>query len=96
MLLEMLPGGRLSIEQVAQELALSKRTLQRRLKDIGTSFQEELSVVRKELALHYLEHSRVSNTEIAYLLGYDDPNSFFRAFQAWNGTTPESVRSQLY
>jgi AraC-like DNA-binding protein len=92
-LLEMLPGGETSIEAAARRLATSKRTLQRRLAAEATSYQIVLDEVREQLARHYLTQSRITNTEIALLLGFADPNSFFRAFHAWTGHTPEAVRS---
>ena len=48
---------------------------------------------REELARHYLVNTRYSSAEIAFLLGYNDPNSFIRAFHAWTGQTPEGARS---
>lgn len=92
-LMEMLPAGDVSMAGAARRLAMSQRTLQRRLKDEGTSFQAELNTLRADLATHYLTRSRVSPGEISFLLGYDDPNSFFRAFQGWTGTTPARVRA---
>ena len=78
---------------VARRLAVSTRTLQRRLSEEGTSFQQELNGLRADLARHYLTNSRYSSAEISFLLGYSDPNSFIRAFHAWTGQTPESARS---
>jgi len=92
-LLELLPSGASSIEAVAERLAVSKRTLQRRLKDEGTHYQAVLSAVRERLAKHYLTRSTISGAEIAYLLGFNDPNSFYRAFHGWTGGTPEALRS---
>ena len=83
-LLELLPSGRGSIEDVARQLAMSRRTLQRRLQGEGTSFQIVLNGLREELANHYLQNSTMSGAEISYLLGFSDPNSFFRAFHAWS------------
>ena len=77
---------------MAKRLAVSTRTLQRRLGDEGTSFQRELNGLREELARHYLTTSHYSSGEISFLLGYDDPNSFIRAFHAWTGLTPERAR----
>lgn len=93
-LLEGLPGGDIALEAVAQRLALSKRTLQRRLEDEGTSFQQVLRETREVLAMHYLEQTRIPVVEISFLLGFDEPNSFFRAFGEWAGKTPETVRRQ--
>lgn len=92
-LLEALPAGDLAMEAVCRKLGVSKRTLQRRLRDEGGSFQKTLDQVRKSLAQHYLEHSAMTGAEISFLLGFEDPNSFVRAFQGWTGTTPQSVRA---
>lgn len=91
-LLEALPGGESSMEDVARRLGISKRTLQRRLQDEQTSFQAVLNATRESLARHYLSRTKLSGAEISYLLGYEDPNSFFRAFHAWTGETTEQVR----
>jgi len=91
-LLEALPAGEVQMEAVARRLAVSKRTLQRRLNEEDTTFQQLLSATRESLALHYLRQSQLSASEIAFLLGYEDPNSFFRAFGSWTGRTPEAVR----
>lgn len=74
------------------KLGLSTRTLQRRLKEEGTSFQRTLDEVRTELARHYLKNSSMSGAEISFLLGFEDPNSFFRAFQRWTGKTPREAQ----
>jgi AraC-like DNA-binding protein len=76
----LLAGQRPSIQEVARPLGLSSRTLQRRLTECGLTFQRLVEESRRELAAHYLGHSKLELNEIAYLLGYDDPNSFFRAF----------------
>lgn len=92
-LLELLPSGRATLGQVARELHVSTRTLQRRLKQEQTNFQQLLNESREQLARHYLKSSSMSGAEIAFLLGFDEPNSFFRAFHAWTGETPERVRA---
>ncbi len=92
-LLDSLPSGKSAVADIARRLAMSKRTLQRRLTAEGTSYQEVLDDVRKGLAMHYLRNSSIPSAQIAFLLGFKDPNSFFRAFQSWSGSTPESVRS---
>ena len=91
-LLEMLPGGTASMDAVARKLGTSSRTLQRRLQQEGTTFQVVLNGTREELARHYLKRSNMTGAEISFLLGYEDPNSFFRAFHAWTGETPEQAR----
>jgi len=91
-LLEGLPAGASSMATTAAQLGVSTRTLQRRLHDEGTSFQAVLDAVREELALHYLQKTKLSGAEISYLLGFRDPNSFFRAFHGWTGHTAEQAR----
>ncbi|MEM8599079.1 MAG: AraC family transcriptional regulator ligand-binding domain-containing protein [Bacteroidota bacterium] len=91
-LVEMLPSGRGAVDDVAEALALSPRSLQRHLRREGTTFQKTLARTREILARHYLRTPEISTTEVAFLLGYDDPNSFFRAFRSWTGTTPERAR----
>lgn len=87
-----LAGRRPSREDAAQELNLSVRTLQRRLSDAGTSFQRLVQDVRRELARMYLAEKRVEFSEAAFLLGYEDTNSFFRAFHEWEGASPGAWR----
>jgi AraC-like DNA-binding protein len=91
-LLEALPAGEVSMPAVCRKLGVSVRTLQRRLQEEGSSYQQTLDVVRNSLAHHYLYNSSLSNTEIAFLLGYEAANSFVRAFQTWTGSTPQAVR----
>ena len=93
-LLEMLPSGQTSVDDLASRLLVSRRTLQRRLGEEGTSFKAVLASVREELARHYITKSELPYNQISFLLGYEDPNSFFRAFHEWTGATPETVRSQ--
>jgi AraC-like DNA-binding protein len=88
----LLAGQRPSIRDVARQMGLSSRTLQRRLSDSGATFQELTEEARRELAHHYLAQSALELTEAAYLLGYADANSFFRAFQGWEGTSPGEWR----
>ncbi len=90
---ETLPAGGSSMTSVTRQLAVSSRTLQRQLRLEGTTFQEILATTREDLARHYLSHGTMRTAEIAYLLGYDDTNSFYRAFRAWTGTTPDAVRA---
>ncbi|MCB9077381.1 MAG: AraC family transcriptional regulator ligand-binding domain-containing protein [Anaerolineaceae bacterium] len=92
-LLEILASGHYSMTYIASKLAMSNRTLQRRLREEGTTFQQVLDELREELARHYLATTDYTSAEISFLLGYEEPNSFFRAFQAWTGQTPEIVRA---
>ncbi len=78
--------------EVAAELAMSTRTLHRQLRAQGASYQEILNSTREQLARHYLRNPSLSAAEIAFLLGYEETSSFYRAFQSWTGETPEQVR----
>jgi AraC-like DNA-binding protein len=90
----LLAGRRPGIEDVARELRLSSRTLQRRLAEDGATFQQLTQEARRELARHYLLHSSVELNEAAYLLGYEDSHSFFRAFRDWEGSSPGEWRER--
>ena len=94
-LLEALPSGHNTVDDVCKRLHVSKRTLQRRLKDEGTTYQEVLDQTRSDLSHHYLKKPEVSVVEISYLLGFQDPGSFYRAFHGWTGQTPADVRARL-
>jgi AraC-like DNA-binding protein len=89
-----LAGKRPTLPQVARELSTSARTLQRRLTEADITFQQLVEDTRRELARHYLKQSTVELNEAAYLLGYEDANSFFRAFHVWEGTTPGDWRTR--
>lgn len=89
-----LTGGRLNIQAVAKELSMSDRTLQRRLNDENTSFKELLIQARREQAQEYLADPSMDIKEVAYLIGYEDQNSFYRAFRIWEGMTPSNWRAQ--
>lgn len=91
-LLEALPSGLASMDTIARKLMVSKRTLQRRIEAEGTTYQQLLDTTRTDLATHYLESTTLSVAEISFLLGFSEPNSFYRAFRVWTGTTPDIVR----
>ena len=91
-LLELLPAGRTTMGEVASELAMSTRTLHRRLNRQGTSYQRVLDQTREDLARHYLADPDLSAPEISFLLGYEETSSFYRAFHNWTGETPERAR----
>jgi AraC-like DNA-binding protein len=87
-----LTGRRPRMLDIARELHFSSRTLQRRLQEAGYSFQQVLAEARHQLARHYLTNSLLDLNETAYLLGYEDANSFVRAFHAWEGVPPAHWR----
>jgi AraC-like DNA-binding protein len=78
----------LSIDDVAANFNLSSRTLQRKLREEGSSFKEIVDKVRKELALQYLKDKNNQIKDVAYSLGYNESSAFVRAFKRWTGTTP--------
>ncbi|MGG4108914.1 helix-turn-helix domain-containing protein [Paenibacillus lautus] len=87
-----LTGGRPDIRIVSSELGISERTLQRRLTKEATSFHQLLSEARREMAREYLANPSLDIQEVAYLLGYEDQSSFYRAFRIWEGETPANWR----
>ena len=81
------------MSDVARSLAISTRTLQRRLQEEGTNYQAALNATRESLARHYLRNEGMSVGQISFLLGYESPSSFYRAFHSWTGQTPETART---
>jgi AraC-like DNA-binding protein len=87
-------GGDTQIGAIARQLAISARTLQRRLAAEGVSYQELRDDARKEAAERYMRESTLAICEVAYLLGYSEPAPFHRAFKRWYGMTPEVFRQK--
>ncbi|WP_431224364.1 helix-turn-helix domain-containing protein [Serratia sp. L9] len=88
--------GRPDIRTIATELAMSERSLQRKLAGLGMTFQGLLNETRHSLALNYLTDPKLTLTEIAFMLGYEDQNSYFRAFHHWENLTPSEWRSRQF
>lgn len=88
-------GERPSVEKVARDMTLSPRTLQRRLGESGSSYQAVLDEVRRDTALRLLRTPELDVTEIAFLLGFEEYNSFTRAFRVWKGTSPKRWRDAM-
>ena len=91
-ILDMLPSGGVSGEKVTQRLNMSTRSLQRKLQSAHTTFGTLLDEVRQEIAEHYIHDSTVSLTEIAFVLGYSEYSSFWRAYKRWTNTSPSEIR----
>ncbi len=87
-----LPDGEVKLADLAPQLHMSARTLQRRLGEEGTSLQAELDEVRRQQALYFLEGG-TAIAELSWLLGYSEPSAFHRAFKRWTGTSPEAWRT---
>ena len=88
-----LPTSSASVGDIARKLGVSARTLQRKLAEEGTTFQALRDETRLEMALHYTKATVLCFSEITYLLGFSDPNSFFRFFREKTGKTPSEVRA---
>lgn len=93
-LAETLRSDEAAIETIAERLGMPARSLQRRLKEAGTSFQGAREEVRRSLAQRYLDDG-LAISEISFLLGFSEPSAFFRAFKRWTGTTPVEARRRL-
>lgn len=89
---ENLRGGELRMEAVCRKSGTSSRTLQRKLKEEGTSYQKLLEETQREMSEVYLEKPEIAICEIAYLLGFSQPSAFHRAFRRWTGLTPKAFR----
>ena len=87
-----LSDGVPDLEDMARRLAMSPRTLQRRLRDEGTTFAAVLTGFRQDMARPLLREGRLAVSEVAFLLGYEDPSSFQRAFRRWSGRSPRAFR----
>ena len=94
-LFEKLSSGQSDIKSVSEHFSMTSRTLQRRLFEEGTSFRKILDETRSEMAFVYLSNTDFAAYEISFLLGFEDKNSFFRAFHRWTGTTPQAARASL-
>ncbi|MDP2228958.1 MAG: AraC family transcriptional regulator [Moraxellaceae bacterium] len=87
--------GEPAVDTIAQTLCGSARTLQRQLRDAGTSFRQELATVRRQLADRYLADSRLNIADIALLLGYSEHSAFTRGYRQWTGQSPQQARAGM-
>jgi AraC-like DNA-binding protein len=95
MMLEQLGEKTLTPQSVARALALSRRTLSRRLADEGTSFRKILDGVRREFACTLLQDRSLDVGDVAFFLQYSDPAAFNRSFRRWTGRTPRAFRNSV-
>jgi AraC-like DNA-binding protein len=95
LMIDQLPSGKITDQMIAKELHLSERTLQRKLRDKGTSFRQVLESVRKMVAMQYIRDKGTSMTEIAFLLGFSEQSAFSRAFKKWTGKSPVQYRESI-
>lgn len=92
LLMPILHTGEAGMDTVAVKMGLSRRTLLRKLKTEGTTFEAVLDELRHKMALNFLSGKKVSVNETAYLVGFSDPAAFSRAFKRWTGTSPGAIR----
>ena len=92
LLTEALRGGDPGLAAIAKRAGMSPRTLQRKLSEEGTSHQDLLDELRRNLSKKYLQEPEISIGETAFLLGFSDPSSFHRAFRRWTGMTPKEFQ----
>lgn len=90
-----LHGGNPMMENVAARLGVHPKTVNRRLKQEGTSHRELLDCLRRELAEHYLAMPGIAVTEVAFLLGFSDASAFNKALRRWFGIAPLDYRRRL-
>lgn len=94
-LMELLPSGECTIDDVAKKLGYSKRSLQRKLQEEDTNFQKQLNHTWELLARTYLANTDMTTEDIAFLLGYQESGSFLRAFTVWTGQTVNEYRNTV-
>lgn len=94
LLYRQLPNSQVTIDQVAKQMGISPRSLQRYLQSESTSFQKLLDETRQSMATRYLRDSSVSLTQLSELLGYADLSAFSRAFTRWNGMSPQKWKQR--
>ncbi len=92
---ERLLHGGPTAEEIARSLGLGRRTLQRRLGELGHTYADLLEDTRRTMASKLLADPRLSLAEVAYVLGYTEKASFHRAFRRWHGMTPAMYRATL-
>ncbi len=93
-LLEQLTSGEASAQEMARQLHVSRRTLQRRLAESNTTYQKLVDDTRRDLALRYMEDAGKSITDVTFLLGFSGQSAFTRAFKRWTGISPTRYREQ--
>ena len=93
-LFQLIPSGQFGLENVAEEFGISARTVQRNLAVENIKFNQVVKNVQKIMTLNYLESKELSIDEIAYLVGYTETSSFYRAFKSWTGKTVLQYRKE--
>ncbi|MDQ9037266.1 AraC family transcriptional regulator [Acinetobacter seifertii] len=90
------PGYFPDIEEIANNLCMTSRSLHRKLKTEGTSYSQQLTNIRKALAIDYLRTTELSISEIAQMLGFSDVVGFRHAFKRWTGKSPNQFKHSRF
>ena len=93
-LFQLIPSGQFGLENVAEEFGISGRTVQRNLSAENASFNQLVKDIQKIMTFNYLEAKELSIDEIAYLVGYTELSSFYRAFKKWTGKTVSQYQKE--
>lgn len=93
-LIAVAPCDWVELPQLAQQLNMSEATIQRRLKQEGSSYQKLKNEIRRDTAIELLTASQETLQEISEQLNFHDPSAFHRAFKKWTGLSPGAYRSQ--
>jgi AraC-like DNA-binding protein len=93
-LLDQLCSGEISEDGMAEQLHMSRRTLQRKLAEVDLTYQKLVDDTRRDLAMRHLEDPRHSITDVTFLLGFSQQSAFTRAFKRWTGMSPSEYRTQ--
>ena len=94
LIIDKLAKGTAQFDEVARELNMSSKTLERRLAERGATFSTLLEDTRSRMAKRYLSETDFRLDQVAYLTGYSEPAALVRAFKRWTGTTPIQFRDQ--
>lgn len=94
-LFKLIAGGNFQLKNVADELGISSRTVQRWLRKEQTSFNEQLQTVQKVLALNLLQDMTLTTAEVSFLVGFSNVTSFYKSFKKWTGKTVLKYRHQM-
>jgi AraC-like DNA-binding protein len=93
-IIPILHKGDPGVDAIAGKMAMSRKTLYRKLKDEGTTYERLLDELRRRMAEHYLSGKKTSVNETAYLVGFSEPAAFSRAFKRWTGKSPRDLRNE--
>jgi AraC-like DNA-binding protein len=89
---EGLPAGLARIETICRKLGSSERTVQRKLREEGTSYKEIFKETQRDLSKFYLQKPEMAICEVSYLVGFSQTSAFHRAFRRWTGLTPKEFQ----